>query len=425
MSRTKVEVSRKIHIPAPPDAAMYAAPYYVRASGVEMIEDVREAAMHVKPDGSKHGYAKRIYSRRSKDNGKTWVEEAEIDRTASGESDAVGRFVGPVILHPMHDVLIRFQTTYEVDLAQGDFGLGSKPLRTRRPYYQISDDGGSSWGPLLHVTDSRSEYNETNWAPGVVHGAQGADPAGQHVFLPDGTLVISFTVMQPETPPSFPKNDRFGYYSTVLYTQARLTEKRDALAWRFGEMISVEFPKSVVGCNEAALLWLGGERLFNTMRCQGVERCGIYSTRYTTVSEDAGMTWSEPTPLLYDDGTTVWTPASPHRFFTSSKTGKTYLLANILPGPVYGQRPRYPLTIAEFDTDRLCVLRDTVQIIQDLPKGAPKSRRYTNFNMYEERGTGDLILHMAEQPKKVEFEDMTRPEDMEADCIEFRVRLRG
>ena len=424
MSRTKIEVSRKIHIVAPDDAAVSAAPYYARASGVEMIEDVREAAMHVKPDGSKHYYAKRIYERRSQDNGRTWVEGAEIQRTDPGQLDSLRCFHGPVILHPTQDALIRFHTTYEVDLTEGDFGLGCRALRTKRPYYQISHDGGSSWGPLRQVIDARSKYNETNWAPGVVYGVQGGLPEGQHVFLPDGTLVTSFDIMQPETPPSFPQ-DTFGYYCTTLYAQARLTEKRDALEWHFGGMISVEFPKSAVGCGEDALLWLGGQRLFDTTRCQGVERCGIYSTRYTAVSEDGGMTWSEPTPLVYDDGSTVWTPASPHRFFASSKTGKSYVIANILPGPVYGQTPRYPLTIAEFDAGRVCVLRDTVQVIQDLPEGAPKSRRYTNFSMYEERGTGDLILCMPEQPKKGELEEITRAEDMESDCIEFRVRLHG
>ena len=117
------------------------------------------------------------------------------------------------------------------------------------------------------------------------------------------------------------------------------------------------------------------------------------------------------------------TPASPHRFFTSSRTGKAYVIANILDGPVYAQTPRYPLCIAEFDTDRLCVIRDSVVVIQDLPEGAPKSRRYTNFDMYEERGSGNLILTMPEQPKKVDFEDMTRAEDFEADCIQWRVRF--
>ena len=145
----------------------------------------------------------------------------------------------------------------------------------------------------------------------------------------------------------------------------------------------------MVGCCEPGLAWLGGQRLFNTMRCQGNEAHKIYSTRYTTLSEDGGMTWSEPVPLVYDDGTTVWTPVS----------------------------------IAVFDPERLCVLRDTIRVIQDLPEGAPMTRRYTNFSMSEERGTGDLMLLMPEQPKHMGFEEMTKAEDFEADCIRFRVRF--
>ena len=135
------------------------------------------------------------------------------------------------------------------------------------------------------------------------------------------------------------------------------------------------------------------------------------------------MTWSEPAPAVYDDGTTVWTPSSPHLFFVSSVNGKTYVLANFLPGPVYGQTPRYPLSIAEFDTERACVLRDTIEVIQDLPEGAPESRRYTNFSMYEDRETGELVLQMPEQPKKMGFEEMTRPEDFESDNIQWRVKF--
>ena len=90
---------------------------------------------------------------------------------------------------------------------------------------------------------------------------------------------------------------------------------------------------------------------------------------------------------------------------------------------MFGQTPRYPLSIAEFDVEIRRVIRDSVQVIQDLPEGAPKSRRYTNFSMYEERETFDLILRMAEQPKHVEFEEMTRAEDFEGDCIQFRIRL--
>ena len=270
--------------------------------------------------------------------------------------------------------------------------------------------------------DERDEYDEKHWAPGVTYGVQGARSSGQHQFLPNDTLVIGFDIMQPDQPSNFPPGIS-SYYINTIYAQARLSEDRQELSWRFGDMIEVSYPKSMVGCCEAGLAWLGDEGLFNTMRCQGNEAREIQSIRYTTESADGGMTWSEPSPLEYKDGSTVWTPSSPHRFYRSSETGKTYVVANFLPGPVFGQTPRYPLSIAEFDVENRHVIRDSVEVVQDLPEGAPKSRRYTNFSMYEERESLDLILQMEEQPKHVEFEEMTRAEDFEADCIQFRIRL--
>lgn len=424
MGAFEIDVTRNIHISAPTGAAVYATPTYARASGVEMIEDVRYAAMHVKPDGSPHYYAKRIYRRRSPDNGQTWTDAGELHRADPEDVSEVQRNDLATILDPADDILIYLYMTHEVDLNEGPFTRGNRIQRTQRTFYRLSHDGGRTWTGARQVIDERDPYDETNWAPGVTYGAQGARSSGQWVFLPDGTLVIGYDVMQPDQPPGFPPGIS-SYYINTIYAQARLASDRQTLDWRFGDMIEVNYPKSMVGCCEAALAWLGGERLFNTMRCQGNEAHGINSIRYTTFSEDGGMNWTEPAPLVYEDGGTVWTPASPHRFHMSTKTGRTYVLANILPGPVYGQTPRYPLTIAEFDTDRLCVLRDTVQVIQDLPEGAPESRRYTNFSMYEERGSGDLILQMPEQPKDVEFEAMTKPEDFTADCIRFRIEISG
>jgi hypothetical protein len=143
------------------------------------------------------------------------------------------------------------------------------------------------------------------------------------------------------------------------------------------------------------------------------------------VSEDGGITWSSPEPLRYDDGGIVWTPAAVHRFVRSGATGKTFCLANIRPGPVHDQTPRYPLHIAQFDTDRLCLLRDTVRVIQDLPPGAPVERRYTNWGGYEDRQSGEIVLTMPEQPKAINFSDMRDPVDFTADCVEFRIRLDG
>jgi len=423
MAKNPLHVERELHIPAPEGDAVYSHGCYTSAKGLSLLEVVRHEAMHVAADGERHFYSRRIYRRRSEDNGRSWAEEPDEQRKDSRRLAGLHRDPPAIIPDQRNDLLISLFCTYEVDPAEPMFAIGNLMQRTRRTFYQLSRNGGHTWSKPRQVIDARSGYDETNWAPGISCGTTGGHASGQAVFLPDGTLVMGFDVMHSEAPtqPGAPRD--LSYYLTVVYGQARLSRDGTALEWRFGDMIAVEFPKSAVGCCEPALAHLGGARLLNTMRCQGYESRGIYSTRYTTVSEDGGLTWGEPTPLAYDDGETVWTPASVHAFFPSSATGKTYLVANILPGPVYHQTPRYPLAIAEFDTGRLCILRDTVQVIQDLPKGAPAERRYTNWGMYEERGSGDLILTMPEQPKLMDFSAMSRAEDFTADCIRFRVRL--
>ena len=193
--------------------------------------------------------------------------------------------------------------------------------------------------------------------------------------------------------------------------------------WVFGDTIEVPLDQATSGCCEPAVASLGSDRLFVAMRCQGGEKQGIYSAKYSCISEDGGMTWSTPEPMLYDDGTTVWSPASFSSFYESSQTGKTYWIGNILDGPVYGQTPRYPLTLAEFDPSTARIVKDSVRLIQDRPDDAHELVRYTNFGSYEDRGTGHLIITLPEQYRSMGWDDMKEPEDFAADCVKYTVEL--
>ena len=422
---SRIRVGRETHLPGPVGEAVYVySPTYASVTGTALLETVRHEAFYERPDTGRHYYSSWICRRRSEDNGRTWTDEPGGMRVTPADLTGGKSFPFGMVLHPQRDVLIDFESRYEMDLGQPMFGTGNRIGRTYRLFYRISRDQGRTWTAPAQAIDSRPGFDAVRWAPGVEFGRIGGVGDGQRIFLPDGTMVMGFTAVHPEAPADDVSERSKEHYSTTFYAQARLAPDASRLDWRFGEMIVVPFPQAAGGCCEAALAWLGGTRFYSTMRCQGDERCGIYSSRQGTVSDDAGMTWSRPRPLSYEDGAPVWTPASVHQFFRSSKNGKTYVLANILSRPVYGQVPRYPLCIAEFDTERVCVLRGTVQVIQDLPPGAPVDRRYTNWGMYEERGTGDLIMLLPEMPRDKNYEDM-KPEDFGADCIRYRIGLPG
>ena len=93
-----------------------------------------------------------------------------------------------------------------------------------------------------------------------------------------------------------------------------------------------------------------------------------------------------------------------------------YWFANILDHPVTDQSPRYPLAMAEMDTDRFCLIRDSVTVIQDFPEGAPANLSYTNFGHYVDRVTGEFVLTPAEMPKF-----STR--DFRADTVRYRIKV--
>lgn len=421
MSQT-IHVSRELHLKATEPVSIYSSGLYASLQGTTLLETVRHEGLHFQPNGERQYYERKLYRRRSEDNGRSWVDTQVLH--TSGPDRLAGKhlFPGAIILDPTRDVLINMGVSYELDPDQPQFAAGNRVQRTYLTHYQCSRDAGRTWTAPRQVIDSRPGFDETRWSPVMEFGNIGGVADGQCVFLPDGTLVLGFSALHPQAPPHDKGERAREGYCSVVYAQARWSADGQSLEWRFGEEIRVDFPRASGGCVEPALAWLGGQRLFNTMRTQGDETLGIYSTRFTTLSEDGGLTWSQPEPLKYDDGSTVWSPACVHRFHRSAKNGKTYLLTNILPKPVYAQVPRYPLTIAEFDLERLCVLRRSVQVIQDLPKGAPIDRRYTNFGLYEERRSGDLILTMPEMPREKNYEEM-KPADFGSDCIRFRIVL--
>lgn len=292
-----------------------------------------------------------------------------------------------------------------------EFSSDFQSFRSRF-FYEFSGDDGDTWSRPERIFHQGNGCDEERWMPdfdGAKSLAQFDQPHA--VTLEDGTLLFGFTVKTPR-------------YVTRFF-RGRWSDER-GMVWEASAGISVPGAVSSSGPCEPDLLSLGGQRVFATMRTQGIPGKRVPTTRQCALSADGGRTWSEPAPLQYDDGTPVWVPAAISAFERDPASGRVFWFANIQPGPVYGQIPRYPLTMAEFDPERRCILKDSVTVIQDLPAGAPKSgdpkkgelgRRYSNFGHYVDRNTGEFELLVAEEPRETW-------DDYWSDCIRLRIRLQ-
>jgi len=280
-------------------------------------------------------------------------------------------------------------------------------------YYEISKDQGKTWGPAKPIICKGSGFDQAHWMPGVNReGRYSGVDQPKFAKLDDGTIVFGLTLLKPA--PRFPDEQ---LYDGVVFLRGTWSHDKSEITWEAGKFIRVPSTVSPYGVDEPDLIHLGGQRLLTTMRCEGLlEPLGIFSSRQWATSEDGGRTWSDPKTLCYEDGSMVCVPASLSAFEKHPRTGKIYWFSNIQDRPITGSMPRYPLTMAELDPNRICILKHSVTVIQDLPKGAPANRTYSNFGHYVDRVTGEFVLMMAEKP-------LINDRDFRADSVRFRIHV--
>jgi hypothetical protein len=116
---------------------------------------------------------------------------------------------------------------------------------------------------------------------------------------------------------------------------------------------------------------------------------GTPSYRWVSFSEDC-VNFTEPEPMKYESGESFYSPSSISRWLRHSKSGRLYWMGNIIPEIPEGNRPRYPLCIAEFDEIKKCLIKDCVTVIDDRKLGEGEMLQLSNFTFYEDRMTGSV-----------------------------------
>lgn len=416
-----MRITRETHIAAPPGHAVHAfGPCYTGPQGRRLVESVAHYAF----DG-RYYFAARLYRRVSEDNGRTWTADTPLLTAERARSHAREMLAPRHFFDVSQNALLAFHSDWQMQTDEPQFE-SLTASQSYRVYTALSRDEGRTWSAPQPVIHHGPGYTADHWLPGVTYGQNGACVESSSIVrLPDGTLVVGL-VSEPADATGALIRPHGGYFMQVAFLRGRWNADSTALAWELSDYLRVPPERSSVGCCEPDLVSLGGQRLFTTLRCQGLPDRRIPSARYGAVSEDGGRTWSAPQPLRYDDGEPVHVPASYAAFLTSPRTGRIWWFANILDHPVYAQYPRCPLAMVELDPARLCLVRSSVRVVQDLPPGAPPctnalpaqdeecGRQYTNFGYYTDRDTGEMVLLVPEMPK-------TSWKDFTSDCVRIRI----
>lgn len=310
--------------------------------------------------------------------------------------------------------------------------------RTFRLFYQLSSDGGRTWTPKRQIVEKGPEFDETHWANGVYHGRSSIVPAWtQFRRLKDGTIVIPGyrwatdeeirRRFDEENRPEELRNDS-RYYMQALCLAGRWRADGAGLEWTTGEPILTPggyTSAGTCGTDEPAIAALGNDRFFAVVRTATSHRKtfaerNIPILRYCALSEDGCRTWRDVRPLTYSDGATLYAASSAYSEFIRVG-GKWHWVGNILQSPCYGDcDPRYPLVMGELDERTLGIKRETIKVIADREPGDVDYVRFSNFRVYEERGTGDTILLLTKT-----FADVPDVEWWNIPRTSYRFRIRA
>jgi len=404
-----------------------------------------DALIRVVPVGEycKVGCEKQLL--RSEDNGETWKKTGVLARReAVGDERIIDPYVPAAFLDPDNGLVVMFVSEFfdrdwhgEYGELDGDSEGEEIGPATKKLYYQISRDGGHTWEPRQQVIESGSEFNRDHWAKNIWYGKSACSIEGRQFYkLPDGALVVP-AYLRPSKEYIAGVHEELGcpkelrddgrYYVESFCLFARWREDLSGLDWESGGPVRVPTGYTnagTCGSDEPTIAYLDDGRWICVVRTSTSHRDefrekNIPAIRQFAVSNDQGRSWEMAKSWTFDDGSPVYSPAAYSDFVHSSKTGKWYWIGNILEKPTFGNcDPRYPLQITELDPDTLCLKKDTVTIIEDKAPDDTDWVRFSNFRVYEERGTEDIILLMTKCYCELQEDRLNMP------CPAYRYRIR-
>lgn len=265
-------------------------------------------------------------------------------------------------------------------------------------FIRSSSDGGETFGaPQLLRYEGGAGYDSENVLDPSFLTNNTAYP-GQSIFRhSNGSLIVPVINVRI---PGRVEDKPLG--RTVWPTEGtsgglcfvgRWNEGSKAYDWRAGKPVWLPRETAYNGLLEPDVAELNDGRVLMVFRVTKYKDGPAY--KWFSVSEDGGLTFTQPQPFRYRSGENFWSTSTFHRLFRSSKTGKLYWIGNIAPEkPTNPGHPRYPLIIGEVDEHKLGLRKETVTRIDTRRPGEGKMMQLSNFWLIEHSRTQDLEIYL-------------------------------
>jgi len=285
-------------------------------------------------------------------------------------------------------------------------------LYGRKIFYQYSKDGGNTFTEFSQIIESGREFDEKHYMRDVWYGRNSASIGNIPIKLSANEILLPLYY--------FPLDRNGRLYNPIgAYTYTNVVFlhgfwRNKYIEWISSDPITIDPYKSTRGLSEPAVIELDNGILFTVMRGSNDKMPSLPGYKWISVSEDGGWSWSKPEPFKYDDGEKILSPAS-YSALIKHSSGKVYWIGNISKTNPVGNSPRYPLVIGEIDQDKMALKRSTITIIDTKRRGESKYLQLSNFNVYEDRKTREIVVTLARLFPQ-------NREDWTAPCYMYRIK---
>ena len=390
-----------------PGAGVHGALYYTRASGTEMF------CMYVIETRS--DLSDRFYTMLSPDNGRSWSEPILYESEIVRPDGILRRSAAVALVDPGTDRFLWF-------LNEGLFD-GDDPLQGMLRYqlrYRVSIDGGQSWDTDELMIQNGREYNEGHPFPDVFVG-RNSMMFGDHtcvpIALPDGTILVA-SQMCPLGPDGVYHNPGGGFtYHDTAIISGRWSGT--SVEWRLAGVIEGDPKRSTRGVIEPTIERLDDGRILVVMRGSNDARPTLPGYRWFSIGSSDMDQWSKARPWTYTDESPFYSPSACSQLLRHS-TGRLLWFGNLTEENPSGNRPRYPLVMAEVDTKSGLVIRDSVATVDDRAPDESERLTLSNFHVLEDRETGEILITL---PRYFARSPMDGGPDFTADLTLIRCGL--